>query len=321
MLEISVVIPVYNRRDVVADAVRSALAQTLPPLEVLVVDDGSTDGSADVAAGFGEPIRVLRTPNRGPSAARNTGIRESKGEAVAFLDSDDVWRPYCLQRLAEAMLAENADMAFGDAEIEVCGKTASGSLLRQRKVSDVLSPGPSRVPDCFGMLLVENFICSSAVVARRQALISAGLFDESLRSVEDRDLWLRMARDGVVVCVPEVLATVRRDGGGLSEDQALASASRIAVLNRYVGDRGLPAPLKRRAFAALCEHHSDLAYHLLRRGDFGGAAAHYARAFALSRRGRWLVRAAAAGLACAVAAPLRRWSSVGSPVPKAFEGR
>ncbi|MGQ9525765.1 MAG: glycosyltransferase family 2 protein, partial [Armatimonadota bacterium] len=77
MVEISVVIPVYNRRHMLVDAVQSALAQTLPPLEVVVVDDGSTDGSADAAESGGPTVRVLRTPNRGPSAARNSGIAEA----------------------------------------------------------------------------------------------------------------------------------------------------------------------------------------------------------------------------------------------------
>lgn len=306
MLEISVVIPVYNRREAVGDAVRSALAQTLPPVEVLVVDDGSTDGSADAAAGFGGPVRVLRMPNQGPSAARNTGIKAAKGDAVAFLDSDDVWQPQCLERLAETLQAERADMVFGDVQIQVCGEVAVLSLLHQRRVSAVLGSGAGRIPDCFAMLLLENFIHTSTVMVRREALVRAGMFDESLRSVEDRDMWLRVARSGVVACVPEVVATVRRDGHGLSEDQVLASASRIKVLSRYINDPVLSGAYRRKARAALCEHHTDLAYHLVQAGKFRDAAAHYAKAFGLSGRGRWLVRAVAVGLGSVAAVPFIR---------------
>lgn len=320
MPEISVVIPVYNRRDAVGDAVRSALAQTLPPLEVLVIDDGSTDGSADAAAGLGEPVRVLRTPNRGPSAARNTGITASRGQLIGFLDSDDVWRPQCLERLAETLQAERADMVFGDAAIEICGEAEVPSFLRQRMAFAVLGSRAGRVPDCFAMLLLENFIPTSTVMVRREALVRAGMFDESLRSVEDRDLWLRVARNGVVAYVPEVVATARRDRHGLSEDQVLASASRIRVLSRYISDPVLSGHYRRRARAALSEHHTDLAYHLVQAGEFRGAAEHYAKAFALSGRGRWLVRAAAVGLAGVAAAPFVRRGRGSAQAAKASGG-
>lgn len=90
---ISVVIPVFNGERFLAEAIRSALSQTLPPYEILVIDDGSTDGSAEIAESFGPPVRVLRQENRGEAAARNFGIEAASGDWIAFLDCDDVWQP------------------------------------------------------------------------------------------------------------------------------------------------------------------------------------------------------------------------------------
>src|SRR5262249_59293001 len=95
---ISVVIPCYNGARFLRETLASVLAQTLPPLEVLVIDDGSTDDSGAVAESFGPPVRVIRQPNQGESVARNRGIEEAKGEWVGFLDADDLWNPDKLER-------------------------------------------------------------------------------------------------------------------------------------------------------------------------------------------------------------------------------
>lgn len=100
---LTAIIPVHNGERFLAEAIRSALDQTLPPTEILVVDDGSTDGSAAVAAAFGPPVRVLTQANRGPSAARNLGVAHATGELLAFLDADDLWLPDKLARQVHAL--------------------------------------------------------------------------------------------------------------------------------------------------------------------------------------------------------------------------
>src|SRR5262245_46865272 len=102
---VSVIIPTYNRAAFIATAVESALKQTRPPDEILVVDDGSTDGTDSVLSEFRPPVRVIRQPNRGRSAARNTGLRAATGDAVIFLDSDDVLMPGCLESCVAALEA------------------------------------------------------------------------------------------------------------------------------------------------------------------------------------------------------------------------
>src|SRR6201986_2951627 len=118
MMDFSVIIPAYNVSAVIERAIRSAAAQTLPPLEILVIDDCSTDDTAEVVTALGRDIpslRLLSTPvNGGPSAARNVGLRAAKGDWIALLDSDDAWKPGRLERLSEVARATSADFVSDD---------------------------------------------------------------------------------------------------------------------------------------------------------------------------------------------------------------
>jgi glycosyltransferase involved in cell wall biosynthesis len=278
---VSVVIPVYNRREEVVEAIQSVLGQTLPPDEVLVVDDGSTDGTADAAERFGGPVRVVRRRNGGPSAARNTGILSARGDLVAFLDSDDMWKPRCLEVLVNLLKLGNLDLAFGDVEVVQGGKVVTPSFLREKAFFPVIRANPQCIPNCFALLLIENFIPTSALVARRRALIDAGLFDESLRSVEDRDMWVRVARSGRIGGTTEVVAVVRRSAESASGDDLLSSESRIEVLSRYAKDPKL-TPLQRsmvRRTLSTC--YGDAAYIHRKNGNQKLAFRSYLRSFVL----------------------------------------
>jgi glycosyltransferase involved in cell wall biosynthesis len=175
---VSVVIPTYNRARHVVEAIESVLGQTLAPAEIIVVDDGSTDDTAERLAPYAGRIRYLRQENRGVSAARNTGIREASGEWVALLDSDDLWHPQKLEVQMDAIQARS-DLALAGSPR---GREPRGPL-----------PTPS-VHD----LGVRDFLLSvrmgpSGVLIRRSSLEVVGYFDESLKCVEDRDMWLRLA--------------------------------------------------------------------------------------------------------------------------------
>lgn len=295
MSGVSVVVPAYNRRDVIAEAVQSVLEQTLPPDEVLVVDDGSTDGTADAAEQFGSPVRVIRRSNGGPGAARNTGILSARGDLVAFLDSDDVWKPRCLEVLVNLLEVGNLDLAFGDVEVVQDGKMVAPSFLMGKAFFPVIRANPNYIPNCFALLLIENFIPTSALVARRRALIDAGLFDESLRSVEDRDMWIRVARNGRIGGTTEVVAVVRRSAGSASGDDLLASESRIEVLRRYMKDPML-TPLQRSMVRrALSACYGDAAYIHRKNGNQKQAFRNYLRSFALGGGGKFLVCAGMCG--------------------------
>ena len=176
---VSVVIPAYNQGQFVRDAVLSALEQTYQPLEVIVIDDGSTDDTVIRLAPYAQRIRIIRQENRGLSAARNTGIRHSSGEWIALLDADDVWH----RQKLEVQLAA----VRGRDDVALVGSSRASSL------SNLSLPSP-RVYE----LTVRDFVLSSrtgtsGALIRRSCFDTVGLFDESLRSVEDRDMWLRLA--------------------------------------------------------------------------------------------------------------------------------
>ncbi|MGC8832836.1 MAG: glycosyltransferase family 2 protein [Armatimonadota bacterium] len=293
---VSVVVPAYNRRDVVAEAVQSVLEQTLPPDEVLVVDDGSTDGTADAAEQFGSPVRVIRRHNGGPGAARNTGILSARGDLVAFLDSDDIWKPRCLEVLVNLLEVGNLDLAFGDVEVVQDGKTVAPSFLMGKAFFPVIRANSNYIPNCFALLLIENFIPTSALVVRRRALIDAGLFDESLRSVEDRDMWIRVARNGRIGGTTEVVAVVRRTAGGASGDDLLASESRIEVLRRYIEDPMLTSLQRSMVRRALSACYGDAAYIHRRSGNQKQAFRNYLCSFALGGGGKSIVCAGMCGV-------------------------
>jgi len=179
---VSVVIPAYNQGPFVRDAVLSALEQTYHPREVIVVDDGSTDDTAVQLAPYAERVRIIRQENSGLSAARNTGIRHSSGEWIALLDADDVWH----RQKLEVQLAA----VRGREDVALVGSSRASSLTN-------LADSPLPSPKIYE-LIVRDFVLSSrtgpsGALIRRRCLDAVGFFDESLRSVEDRDMWLRLA--------------------------------------------------------------------------------------------------------------------------------
>jgi len=176
---VSVIIPTFNYGRFVTEAIDSVLSQDYHPLEIIVVDDGSTDNTSERLAIYGTRIRYIRQNNRGLSAARNRGIRHAKGEWVGLLDADDVWHPEKLKIQLGAIT--------GREDVALVGSPAVLSLRR----------GTLPLPNV-RELTVRDFVVSSrmgpsSVLIRRRCFDVVGLFDESLGSVEDRDMWLRIA--------------------------------------------------------------------------------------------------------------------------------
>ncbi len=183
---VTVVVPAFNVADFVEQSVRSALDQTFADLEVIVVDDGSTDGTRAVVEAIRDPrLRILRRRNGGSAAARNSGLSEARGEYVAFLDGDDYWQPRMLERhLALLIERPDIDLVFSLSRIV----SESGREL------GLLKPGTHRTFS-FPDLLIENPIGNgSATVCRRRALEIAGPFDQSLPACVDYDIPGRAAR-------------------------------------------------------------------------------------------------------------------------------
>jgi glycosyltransferase involved in cell wall biosynthesis len=201
MVLVSAVIPTFDRAAMVSDAVRSVLSQEGADLELVVVDDGSTDDTPAVLAAFDDSrLQVARTPNRGVSAARNMGASLARGRYVAFLDSDDVWLPGKLARQAAFMAATGHD-ASQTQEIWMRG----GRRVNPRQAH------LKRDGDFFQAALRLCLVSPSSVMIKRDYLLRLGGFDEALPACEDYDLWLRMLLSGPIGLFDEAL-TVRRGG-------------------------------------------------------------------------------------------------------------
>lgn len=184
-LSVSVIIPTYNRAAFVADAVDSVLAQTRAPDEVLVIDDGSTDGTDRVLSRFGPPVRVIRQPNRGRSAARNAGLRAATCDAVIFLDSDDMLMPNCIDRCVEVLERHpEVGVVYTDAHLaDRAGRTMA-------LYSEAL-PGARPSGKVLGELARRNFLTISSMV--RRSCLAGATFDESMDYCEDYDFWRQLA--------------------------------------------------------------------------------------------------------------------------------
>jgi glycosyltransferase involved in cell wall biosynthesis len=220
----SVIIPTYNRARLVPEAVESVLAQTHREFEVIVVDDGSTDDTAAALGPYGDRIRCVRQPNRGLAAARNRGLREARGELVAFLDSDDLYEPEFLRRVLEIFRAHpDAGAVFvAEREFEPGGEPP-GRVRSKRTPGDRFSPA--------GMIGRDTGVGSGRPpVIRRAWLERLGGFNESMRCAVDSEMWIRWSFHVPMVFLPEPLVRRRRHAGNLSRDRALDSEDWLRIL-------------------------------------------------------------------------------------------
>jgi glycosyltransferase involved in cell wall biosynthesis len=188
-MKISVVIPAYNAAHFLPRCLNSVFAQTLQPAEVIVVDDGSADDTAEIARKLG--ARVVSRPNGGLSAARNTGIHNSSSEWVALLDADDMWSPGKLRAQADLVQEDTVLVYTG---IRIFGDEGVRSI----------SPG-ARPAEARKMLRYRNPITPSTVVAKREALARNGGFREDIRACEDWEMWVRLQRLGSFAAVTDPL--------------------------------------------------------------------------------------------------------------------
>lgn len=181
MSETSIIIPTFNRLSFLKEAVESVLNQTYRDFELIIVDDGSTDGTKEFAAGFGNSIRYIYQENRGPSAARNLGIREAKGEFITFLDSDDLWLRQKLKTQIEFMKSHpDAVVCYTD-EIWIRRGIRVNPRRRHQKYSGWI------FEHCLPLCIVSP----SSVLMKKEFFKEVGSFDETLPACEDYDLWLR----------------------------------------------------------------------------------------------------------------------------------
>jgi glycosyltransferase involved in cell wall biosynthesis len=212
------VIPAYNAEKHIAEAIDSALSQTFSELEVIVVDDGSTDSTGHVATAYGEHVRYRRQQNRGSGAACGTGVELATGEWIAFLDADDAWTPDKLR----LQLEECKTFAISHTDMYYFGEGLPG---------DVLKSGVSRLErgHVLEPLLLHNFIAKSSVLVRRDVFLEAGGFPSRYHTVEDWPLWLSICARYELGCVdlPLLRYRVHKSSKSMSARKTMSDHKRI----------------------------------------------------------------------------------------------
>jgi hypothetical protein len=225
---VSVVVPAYNTASYIAETLDSVFAQTFTNFEVIVVNDGSTDTEQfeQELQPYSDRIIYVRQENRGASAARNVGINTASGEYIAFLDSDDLWLPSFLESQINA-LQQNPPKDF----IYTAGLFFGDPLFDGRSIMEFY---PSHGPVTFESLLIQKCVISTpGVVARKQCLVDAGLFDENITHAEDLDLWLRVAHSGATIGYQkDVLWKCRLRPGSLSTGDEQMRSGYVQVLTK-----------------------------------------------------------------------------------------
>lgn len=221
MPHVSVIIPAYNAERFVAETVRSALYQTYQDLEVIVVDDGSTDRTVASLEEFGDGIRVHQQANAGAAAARNAGAQIASGSWIAFLDADDLWLPHKLER----QLASPVAPLLYTNRFNI---GARGDLPLVQSDVTAMHEGDVFLP----LLLEGNFITSSSALLRRDVFEQVGGFDSTLTRAEDYDLWLRVAERHPVGVLREPLVRYRFHPDGKSRNHEMMGRQRTHIISK-----------------------------------------------------------------------------------------
>ena len=185
---VSIIIPCYNAEKWIGEAIDSALAQIYSPIEVIVIDDGSTDGSLDVIKSYGSKIKWETGVNRGQSAARNKGFMLSQGKYIQWLDGDDYILPEKIENQVAYLEKTGTDIVYGDWRYQYHRKNGEielGEIYTNRQYEDVLAH-----------ILLNNYLTIMICLTRREAIEKINGFDENLRAAEDTDLWIRLAISG-----------------------------------------------------------------------------------------------------------------------------
>jgi glycosyltransferase involved in cell wall biosynthesis len=237
---VSVVIPAWESAAFVESAVRSALAQSAAPVEVVVVDDASGDQTAERARAAGATV-IQHASNEGVGKSRNDGIAAARGEWVALLDADDEWLPHHLETLWSAreghVLVSAAAVTFGD---DAAPRALGWARRRARRLD---SPAKAAVP--------ENPIRTSGVMFRRADALAVGGFREEQRRAQDLDMWLRLLERGTGIALPVVTSRYRVHEAQVSADRPTGWAAQRAILAAYADRPWCTAALRRQRDAAI----------------------------------------------------------------------
>jgi glycosyltransferase involved in cell wall biosynthesis len=288
---VSVIIPCHNTEAFLAETIESVLAQTRPAAEILVIDDGSTDRTREVAASFGARVTLRSKPNGGPASARNLGMHLATGEYLAFLDSDDLWYPEKLARQLAAMETNpQIDLLFSEAWMF---REERGARQLLRKIGYTGDP-------TFRQLLFGDFIPNSTVLLRRSVVDRVGWLNEDreLIGVEDYEYWMRVAYHGTLAGLAEPLAFYRlREGSLMGDGREIEKGLTLALAALSTVESQFPAMWEEAQVqreALLARLHVRAGFAWKQRRAWVSCLSHYGQAlrhWPHPRVLRWLVAA------------------------------
>lgn len=265
---VSVVIPTYNREKLIPKAIDSVIAQTYQNVEIVVVDDGSSDHTLDVIKAYDRDILYVFQENRGIAGARNTGMQKCSGDYIAFLDSDDYWKP---EKLARQMRLFHEHPEYGLVASQCASVEADGSFREKNR------PGTSGW--ILQSLFRKNFIRTSSAVITRRCMEKVGLFDATLREGEEYDYWLRIAAVFPIGFINESLAVYVDNPKGASTDSLAGRLHRLRILEKDYLKQKIPPAMYKRRIADTCHY---IGRHYLERGNRQEGLAFLKRAQRLS---------------------------------------
>ncbi len=248
---ISIIIPAYNAELYIQQAINSVLNQSYRHVEIIIVNDGSNDSTEAVAGQFSDPrIRIISQPNGGMSNARNAGIKVAGGDFIAFLDADDYWLPEKLEKQL-SLLQQNPNLGFCSTQTRV--ETPEGEF-----VNEWLCP-KINISTLHTIFSQNSAIAGSAssVLARKELQSEAGFFDESLKGLEDTDMWIRYSAISEYCCIPETLTVILKRPNSVSRNLGNMRDSALAVLrkNKHLLDKKSQKKFWRSAYAGmLCDY-------------------------------------------------------------------
>lgn len=278
---VSIIIPAYNIAPYIGETLTSVFGQTLVDYEVLVINDGSPDtaGLERALESFRDRIRYLKQENQGAGAARNAGLREARGELVAFLDGDDLWLPNYLEEQIKFIREHSCDLVCADAAM--FGETAPASNTYMEWLMGTAPPvGTVTFRE---LISAERCLITSGVVARRQPILEAGLFDETLRTAQDFDLWLRLACRGTrLMYQRKTLLRYRCHSAGLTGNQVNSIKRELRVLDKVQSAYRLSNAQQAEILPVISARKAALEFelgkHLMAEGDVTRARAAFANA-------------------------------------------
>ncbi len=266
---ISVVIPAYNSRAFIPDAIDSVLGQTYRDFEIIIVDDGSTDAIGELIEARYPDARCLRIEHGGPSRARNTGIRNARGEFIAFLDADDIWLPTKLEKQIEYFDGHpDVAMVFTENHYFDDSGTIDYSFKLDKRI---LMKG--NVP---ANIFLYSGVATPTVIVRKNVFDEVGYFDEELSIAEDDNLWIRISSKYEVGLIDEILVKIRRNHASLTTDilgVIRGVEKNIELLKtkyRCLDQRMQPIIAKKISIL-----HNNMGYYYFRNGELKAARSEY----------------------------------------------